>query len=204
MVISVTTGKLPLLPWPHEPRAKHIRTSRYFKSFFITILGLTQIHCILKGDRIPFQSKSLILRGFKLEYFKHLMSSTSHQERTQPLLTASRSRELIRVCQPGPVALNASKISASTRMFSVGRFTATGGQPLPLVIDGLLLSLCLSSGFVRRCAGRLGNGKADPSCPAPLACRSNQTFGFHGSQYQPHHVTADAGAGFFNFRNRKR
>ena len=61
----------------------------------------------------------------------------AHQERTAPLLTASRSKELIRVCQPGPVALNASKTSASTRMFSVGRLTAAGGRPLPRVIVAL-------------------------------------------------------------------
>ena len=39
----------------------------------------------------------------------------------RPRLTASRSKALMRVCQPGPVALNASNTSASTRIFRVGR-----------------------------------------------------------------------------------
>ena len=39
----------------------------------------------------------------------------------RPRLTASRSNALMRVCQPGPVALNASNTSASTRIFRVGR-----------------------------------------------------------------------------------
>ena len=39
----------------------------------------------------------------------------------RPRLTASRSKALMRVCQPGPVALNASNTSASTRIFRIGR-----------------------------------------------------------------------------------
>ena len=61
----------------------------------------------------------------------------AHQGLTEPLLTASRSKELILVCQPGPVALKASNTSASTRIFKVGRLTANGGRPLPRVIVAL-------------------------------------------------------------------
>ena len=32
----------------------------------------------------------------------------------------------------------------------------------------------------------------------------DQPLGFHGTQHDAHHVSADAGAGFFDFRDRKR
>ena len=50
-----------------------------------------------------------------------LAGAQTVQAFARPRLTASRSKALMRVCQPGPVALNASNTSASTRIFRVGR-----------------------------------------------------------------------------------
>ena len=48
---------------------------------------------------------------------------------TAPCATAPRKKALMRVCQPGPVIWTAASMSASTRIFSVGRVNAYGGGP---------------------------------------------------------------------------
>ena len=49
--------------------------------------------------------------------------------RDAPRHHAARSTALMRVCQPGQVALKAASMAAPARIFKVGRFTSAAGLP---------------------------------------------------------------------------